>query len=316
MSLNFGFGEDFDEIANSTDTFAGSGPKEARPARLRQEAAPKIGQEIVFGKSGMLSVKIVDKQGKERNRHPEFLDVIILDSKFGRQQWGEVDGRPRSICSTVKHSLLQKDGTRKEVMGGWWQVPYGVAMANDRYEPVGSKSDDDGSPLSCLKCVASKLDGGCSNRGFIYVAIVGMSNEDGESVPLAKPLLATIKTPMASGISYQLYIRRQLAGAGYRPNQVVSRLTIGQTTNGLAFQLNFELVDKAAPEAVEESNELFNEALQTFAQSEEERIAAWKAARSPEGGSYAPKAAGAPKRAAAVAAARPSPVGDDDDLDF
>ena len=315
MSLNYGFGDDFDEIAAAAETFSGS--REPRAPKPRQENPPRVGQEIVFGKSGMLSVKIVDKNGKERNRHPEAIDVIILDSKFGRQQWADVDGKPRTICATTKHSLLQKDGERKEVLGGWWQIPYGVAMANDRYQPFGSKVKPDGTLMSCVECVAAAQDGGCSNRGMIYIAIVGMSNEDGEMVALAKPLLATVKTPMASGIAYQLYIRRHLAVNGYRPNQVITRVTVGPTSNGLAHQLNFELIDQAQAEAVAEVTELFNENLEAFKQSEAERIEAWKASRPQPAGGFGAKAStpplGAPKTKPAFS--KPAPAADDE-LDF
>jgi hypothetical protein len=314
MSLDFGFNEEFD-IASSDESNPPrpSGGGAPRKVFFRQDRVPTLGPEIAFAKAGVFGVKTVNAKGKEVTRHPAELEIIILDSKFGRQKWAEVQGKSRMVCSTFKHSVGQGD-QQKEVTGGWWQVPYGNDLTNERYNPFGTRVDGDGAPISCKDCKLAGEDGDCSQRGQIYAYVVGMSDEDGDMQTLPKPFLATIRTPMASGIAYQMYIRLQLMAQGYRPNQVTTRIGIQKTPNGLANQLNFAISDKPSDELLKEAQEVMTEAYTAWKEEEirqeEERIAAWKE-KNPRGSNGSANAA-----VKAPAPAKKSSVHDDDDLDF
>lgn len=259
--MSFGFdSEEFDlelEQAGSNTSFGGGGN------RKWQKNMVVAGPEVKFAKAGRFEVKVTNKQGKEVKKYPSELQVILLNSAFGRQQWVEEGGRNKVACSTISHTVKDREGNLKEVEGGWWQIPYGPDLTNKNYNPIGQRVKADGTAMSCAEAMAAGLCEGCGQKGGLYAYVVGMTNEDEEMVQVQTPFVVTISTPMASGVAFQIYALRKLKEAGYRPGQVITKLSIAKTPNGKANQLVFEMDDRV-------EDELYQKAIAVYKQAEAE----------------------------------------------
>ena len=246
-------------------------------SRKYQERAPLLGQRVTFAKAGVFEIKMIGKGGKEIKRYPTNLQVVILDAKFGRQNWVEdANNKFKTVCSTISHSIKDKAGVEKVIDGGWWQLPYSAQLTNERYNPIGAKTRADGTQMSCADCMAAGDNEGCRQTGMLYVAVLGMTNEDDEMIPLAKPMLLTLSTPMASGYAFQMYATKRLRETGYKPSQVITTLGITKTTNGLANMLTMELEDKLSDKLSKECQEMFVQGLTEFNEEQTKQREEWQ----------------------------------------
>lgn len=273
-----GFSDDFDlEIESNSNKGTASNFK-------RQERMLTVGQEISVGRKGIIELKVPGKGGKEVVRRPTELNVVIVDASFARQQW--VDGTPTTpasrICGTVSHTIKLKDDTLKPVDGGVWKLTYGDKIINERYNPFGQKQD--GRLLNCQTCMDNGENENCRQKGNLYGLILGMTNDDDEMVSLATPLPITFKAALGSGIEFQKYVTGTLAKAKIKPNQVVTRVSVEQTTNKLAYKLTFSMEDEFDSSDLAKAQAIFDQAKEQAAAAEAQRIEEFKAAKAATGG--------------------------------
>lgn len=304
--MTTGFSEDFDlEVESSAITSTNT-----RPMMKRQSMLPSIGQVISVGKSGVLELRVPGKLGKEVIRRPTSIDLVILDSDFGRQQWNDttVAGtKAQRLCGTVSHTVRTAE-VEKVVEGGLWKLPFGDRIINDRYNPTGQKTD--GTLMSCVKCWEEGLNTNCRQRGYIYALVIAIMNEDEEMVNLQNPMLVSMSAAMASAISYQIYATQKLRPAKLKPNSVITRLGVVQTDNKLAYRLTFDMEDEYPSDQLEMANKLYAAARAEAVEAEVKRIEEFKASRAAESGG---KSWNKPDR---VAKADKIHAVGDDDFDF
>lgn len=209
--MNFGFQEDdFESALEMAKAVAAESSKTASSRRYpayRDDI--RLGEEVKFAKGGRFTMSVANKKGNLVERTFKKLKAVVLNAGFYREKWGRTDGKPKFLCGTIEHTAGKNpDGTDKKGNGCWPATFYSERI-DKMFDPVGMLPDptDESKFLRCIDCKALGNNEGCSDKGFMHVAILGFWDDEEECfVDLAEPLIKTLSvSPKTSGRGYMDY---------------------------------------------------------------------------------------------------------------